>query len=307
VARAGDRFILRLESPLETLGGGEVIDPAPPRHRRRAKKDAAARLARLRQATLEEEVLIWLELVGAAGLQVDQLARRSRRSQEQLRGALLQAEAREQAVALDQDKREFVDPEVVEAGVESLLQALQQYHHRHPLRSGATRGELRDMLPWYAERVFLKTLEKAVAAGSLTADGALFRRTEFEVRLSESEQALADSLIDLLEKAEFSPPLTSELQESLKSDEARLVAILGVLGRRGLVRKIKEGHWMSATALDRLQGVIVDHLRSAGELTPTQFKELTGLSRKWAIPLLEYFDKIQLTLRVGDVRRLRGG
>ncbi len=307
VVRGGDRYILRLESPLITLGGGEVLDPSPAKHRRRGRLEAAARLDRLRTGGPEQEVRTWLELAGAEEVAVERLVRRSRQSQEALRALLMEAVTRGEAVALDAEGREFVAAAALSSCREAIQTRLEAFHQAHPLKGGAPRGELRTGLTFASDRVFLRALEELVTEGIAAVDGPFYHLTRFTVTLDATHTALAELLCASLEAAALAPPLLSELRDLTGSSEGQLVDVLNHLTSIGRLKKIKEGHWIDATAIDALQDRLVSHLREHGELTPVAFKDLTGLSRKWAIPLLEYFDKIQLTLRVGDVRRLRGG
>jgi selenocysteine-specific elongation factor len=306
-ARAGDRYVLRLESPVTTLGGGMVLDPAPSKHRRRHRAEAAALLEALHAGTGADEVRTWLVLSGPKGTTVDRLARRSGRPVETLRDALAGAVERGDAVALDVEGREYVAASAMRACREAVIDRLEELHRSNPLKAGAARAEIRVGCPFYGDRVFLRALEDLVAEGEIVAEGPVYRLARFSVALDPADAALAERVTRALEAAGLAVPLLTELKESLGVPEAKLVDLLNYLTSSGVLKKIREGHWATAAAVDALQEALVAHMRAHGELSPVAFKELTGLSRKWAIPMLEYFDKIQLTLRVGDVRRLRGG
>ncbi len=297
--RAGDRYVLRLETPVVTLGGGTVVDPTPVKHRRRGRLEAAERLARLSGARGPRQAEIWLEIAGPAGVTVEELARRSGWAVDRLQEALL---ASSDAVALDDRGKAFVSRRWVDACKVAALEQLEALHSQHPLRPGVTRGELFGRIGYCGQQVFSRVLEDLVECGEVRVDGPVYALATFEPRLSPEESRIADRLTDLLGRAGLAAPFLAELAEKVGEDPGRIVEILGHLERQGQVTKVKDGYWVLSEPLAALRERMEAHLDAEGELSPAAFKAMTGLSRKWAIPLLEYFDRVQLTLRVGDVR-----
>lgn len=306
-ARAGDRFILRLESPLLTLGGGTVLDPESQKHRRHGRQDAAFWLSRLERGTLSERLNIWLQLSGPDGISVERLARRSGIGLEGLKSALHERVTAGAAVWLDEEQKDVVDASIFRRCQTLILERCAVLHGAARLKPGVNRGELRSGLPYFGDRVFLRALDLLVRQERLSLTGSLYRLPGFEPQLSTVQQQQIAPLRALLIAGGIAPPLLSELKEQTRLEESVLVDLLGFMTMQGELVKIKEGHWIWAESLKELIHTVQTHLRAHGELTPSTFKELTGLSRKWAIPMLEYFDQIQLTVRVGDVRKLRAG
>lgn len=305
-ARAGDRFVLRLESPLLTLGGGVVLDPESQKHRRHGRQDAAFWLSRLENGDDVEKLGIWLQLAGPDGIAVERLVRRGGLGLERTRRGLQARVTAGRAVWLDDEQRELVDADVFRRCQTLLLDRCAALHGASRLKPGLNRGELRGGLPYFGEKVFLRALEVLVRQEKLQLQGSLYRLPGFSPQLSATQEPHAARLRSLLSEAGTAPPLLNELKELTRLDEGPLLELLGFLTHTGEVVRVKEGHWMWAEALRGLQAQVVQHLMAVGELTPSSFKDLTGLTRKWAIPLLEYFDQTQVTLRVGEVRRLRG-
>ncbi len=297
--RAGDRYVLRLETPVVTLGGGQVIDPAPVKHRRRGRKEAAALLERLTASRGPEQAALWLELAGPAGTDLPSLARRSGWTVSRLREAL---DATEQAVRAGPQGRSYVSRRWFDACLASALMELERFHARNPSKPGMPRGELFARIGYCGQDVFSQVLEELLGAGEIRAVGGLFARAGFEPGLDETQAALAESLQRVLDEAGLAAPLLAELQDRLHADAGRLTEVLEYLVGAGRVVKVKDGYWVAARHLEALKASLEAHLDREGELTPAAFKAMTGLTRKWAIPLLEYFDRVQLTLRVGDVR-----
>ncbi len=303
--RAGDRYVLRLETPVITLGGGQVIDPTPVKHRRRGRQEAAASLNRLETSRGPEQAVAWLELAGPAGTELEALARRSGWPVARLREAL---EASRDAVSAGPKRRVYVARRWVDACAAATLASLERFHERHPIKPGIARGELFTRIGYCGQEVFARVLEELLETGAIKQVGPLVARADFEPVLDDQQAALADALLVLLDQAGLAAPFLAELQERLKVEPGRLTEILDHLVRTGRLVKVKDGYWVTVRHIDALKKQIEAHLDAEGALPPAAFKRMTGLTRMWAIPLLEYFDRIQLTLRVGDVRvrRVRG-
>ena len=124
-------------------------------------------------------------------------------------------------------------------------------------------------------------------------------------KLSGSDADAQEKLAALLDQAGLSPPRADELPALIGQTPPRTQALLKGLSAAGRASKISEELWFGATPLLELRRRVLQHLREHGSIDAQSFKELTGLTRKFAIPLLEYFDREKLTLRIGDKRVLR--
>jgi len=118
------------------------------------------------------------------------------------------------------------------------------------------------------------------------------------------EKQLKERLHQRLKEAAYSPPSLSELTKELNTDEKRLLSLLRLLIDEGKVIKVKEGLYFDADLITTLKQKLSDYIKKHGSITPSEFKSLTNASRKYNIPLLEYLDRIKLTVRKGDKRVL---
>ena len=302
---AGDRFILRRETPVTTLGGGVILDPSPIKHRRKNRADAIRRLSALAEGDLHAQARTWLDVAGPGGAKVDLLAKRFHRPKEVIRDALMGLVDTHEAVSVDADAQVFIGREHLDEVRAELLQVLERWHETWPLRLGAPRAELRSRRKVIPEAVVAGALDSLLQDGEVVFERDLFRLRSFHIQPRDVDVRLGETLLNLLEAAGLAAPLVSELIETTGEEEERILEILNFLALDDRVRRIREGYWVASGHLDRFQKTLTDYLVAHGEMSPTDFKNLSGLSRKWAIPLLEYFDKIQVTLRVGDRRRLR--
>jgi selenocysteine-specific elongation factor len=147
--------------------------------------------------------------------------------------------------------------------------------------------------------------DKIVAEGVAIREDSTLRLNSHKVKLTEGEQGTAARLERFLQEGGFMPPEAKELEEKLGVPRKLLLDLLGVLESRGQVVKVTADLYFANAALEKARTALTNHLTAQGEITAAAFRDLLGISRKTAIPLLEYFDRTGLTLRVGDVRKLR--
>ena len=185
--------------------------------------------------------------------------------------------------------------------------ALKAYHAEHPLKTGPVREELRARLPRATDsRLFSFVVEQLEKRKKLTATNEFLALAEHRPVLKDDEKNLRGRMLGCYRSGGITPPTTKEIIDTLKAPSKEVTAMLGLLTREGLLVKVDEELYFEAQALDGLVRETVEYAANKnGELTLAGFKEISGLSRKFMIPLLEYFDKIKLTLRVGDKRVLR--
>jgi selenocysteine-specific elongation factor len=215
----------------------------------------------------------------------------------------LQADGR--VVAVDRDW--FVHRDALTRLRELAVAALQDFHRANPLRHGMPREELRSRAGTADERVFAHLVTALDSEGVLRVERDKVRLAAHEVRLSREQQRTVDKLEECYLSAEAAPPSPEEALGRLGvagNEEHELFQLL-VEGRK-LVR-VRESLFFHAQALDAIQDKLVVMLRERKEIGPGDIKDLLGISRKYAIPLLEFFDSRRVTARVGERRVLRGG
>jgi selenocysteine-specific elongation factor len=125
--------------------------------------------------------------------------------------------------------------------------------------------------------------------------------------LAADQQDVRDKILDLYRSSGLTPPYFKEVGDLLGIDATAAKDVLLLLVDEGRMVKVKEDLYFHADAISDLKNRLVDFLTKNEEITTPQFKEMTGASRKYVIPLIEYFDAKNVTLRIGDSRRLRKG
>jgi len=305
VARPGDRFVVRSYSPVVTIGGGTLLDVDPPRFKRRGPA-LVAHLTLLQtgdpEAVLEEHV----RHVGAAGVRLATLAGRVPFGPAQLKGLLDALQAAGRVIAVERDW--FIHPESFARLSTLVVDTLTAFHHAGPLKPGMSREELRSRAGGADERVFAFLLSALSADGTVKTERDKVRLASHEVRLSPDQQRVVDRLEDDFLRAEAAPPSAEEALGRAGlggGDEEH--ELFQVLVQAGKLVRVKESLFFHARALDTIQTKLVALLRERKEIGPADIKDLLGISRKYAIPLLEFFDQRRVTARVGERRILRAG
>jgi selenocysteine-specific elongation factor len=309
----GDRFILRGFRPLAgygtTIGGGRVVRVLAPKHRR---GDAIAALAaRLAAAsTLEERVALEVEAAGPRGIDRAGLRARTSDSGKHVDRAVDQLLSRRAALTFHRESGALVAGSVLAELQAAVLAGVDRFHAAEPLRPGIARGELRTSLPatrGLDGRLFALVLAELARAGAIEAEQDLLRRRGFSPRAAEQERdAVIARALEVYRASGLAPPWSNELPARVDAPPAEAAAALEVLIRRGEVVRVKADLCFHRAALDELRARLRAFLESSGSITAQQWKELTGQSRKYAIPLAEHFDAEKVTLRVGEIRKLRG-
>jgi selenocysteine-specific elongation factor len=205
------------------------------------------------------------------------------------------------------DRETYVHGEAVEHLRSEAHQALASYHAREPLRPGMSKEELRTRLGGLDERIFLALLDRFGEAGHLVVDRDKVRLTDHQVRLDPRQRDVLSGVEALFRDATVTPPTLEEAFGRLRIERPEDQALVQVLlDERRLVR-VREGLYFHAEALQAIQTRVVDYLRGHEAISPPELKDLLGVTRKYAIPLLEYLDAQRVTVRVGDRRILRDG
>jgi selenocysteine-specific elongation factor len=187
-----------------------------------------------------------------------------------------------------------------------VLTALHEFHAAHPLEAGRDMEELRARIaPAIAPKLFRAFIERLEDEKIVTRDGSHLSVPGHTVSLDDHEQAVARQIRNLIAAAPLAPPDVKQLEDAVRVDRAKLTEVLRVLEREQSIVRVGADMYFLKETLDELQRSLVEAFTDRGEVTPAMFRDRFGTSRKYAIPLLEYFDRAGVTVRVGDIRRLR--
>jgi selenocysteine-specific elongation factor len=304
VALPGDRYVIRSYSPVLTIGGGTLLDVAPPRFKRKAPA-LLAHLELLETGAPAEVVDEHLKQAGAAGARLADLRARTPFGPERLRQLLEELQASGAIVAVDREW--FIHRSASDRLRGETLALLETFHAENPLRGGISREELRSRAGNAQERVFAQLLVALEAQDLVRTERDLVRLASHAIRLNPEQQRVVGGVEAEFRQAAAAPPSPEEAlgHQGVKGTEKHELFQLLIADRR-LIR-VKESLYFHAEALQAIQDKVVAHLREKKEIAPGDVKDLLGVSRKYAIPLMEYFDALKVTVRQGERRVLRAG
>ncbi|MFQ5417931.1 MAG: SelB C-terminal domain-containing protein, partial [Myxococcota bacterium] len=305
----GDRFIVRGFSRTDaggsTLGGGVVLDIAPPR-RRRSDPGLSEDLAALARGESEAGLLVRIRRSGLAGVALETLGRETGQGTADLHKALAAVAERGHAVA--SARGTWLSVEAAGVLEERMLRALDAYHVAEPLRQGMPVGTLRAKLPENVPPdVALLASERLMDRGDIAIEDDIARRTNHAPTLGQRDAALVDRICEDARAAGLEPPSERDWAQRLGTSREHLQDLLAYLKREGRLVCAPGDLWFDADTIGALRAKIVAYFEVSERLDTLQYKALIGTSRRTAVPLMEYFDDEHLTTRSGDARILRGG
>jgi selenocysteine-specific elongation factor len=297
--------VLRSYSPVCTLGGGEVLDILPPRYTR-VSENLQQRLEILKKGDIRETLLLFCREAGPAGLDFFRLQGRCGLAVQELQTVIDTLLADKTAAAFSTSPLQITLPDVIRELEARITGELKTYHKQNPLKAGMLKEELKVKLPKNTDaKLYAFCIEKLEKKGGLTMAKEFLALPEHKPVLKEGEQGLKQRIAALYRNGGKEPPTKKELIQTLGIQEKEAGSLLNLLVREGVLVKISEDIFYDAAALQALVDAIAAHMQKAGELTIQSLKDLTGLSRKFMIPLLEHLDKAKITMRMGDRRVLR--
>ncbi len=297
----GDRFVLRAYSPMVTIGGGVVLDPAPPPGRLRS----AAGFERLRRLdALDDDEAAVMGMVGEAageGLILDALAPRVGLTVHELRLVAATLTERGQLIAAGE---RLVAAAPMQAASEALLRMVAAHHEAHPLEPGLPREEARARLATRAGAALFDHVASALVAEGRLGAGSHLALSTHRIVLTAEETRVKDELADLLRREGLAPPDPVVWARERGVDEAVADRMLKLLVRDGTVERL-DTLVFHRDVLERLQADVAGLKADADEpvrIDVAWFKQRFGITRKFAIPLLEYLDRVRVTRRAGRDR-----
>lgn len=296
LALPDDRFIIRRYSPTTTIGGGRVLDAHPPRRRGRLR--AAADFLAALDADPDRRRAAFVQRAGSSGLTLAELAGLTGDGD-----AALEAFARRTADAVHlPDARRLVAPDALRQLGQAVLAALAAAHRERPLHLDLPREDIRTRAARHAPPdVFQYVVGQLVQQGEIIADARTMRLATHQVRLSEDDRALKDRIEQVCRAAGLQPPTVEEIRRAADLTPAQAQA--GVAALSAERRVVRVGDFLLHAEAAAALVAEIRRAKSSGEqLAVGDFKAMFNLPRKYAIPLLEWLDRIGVTRRCGDKR-----
>jgi selenocysteine-specific elongation factor len=300
-----DRFVLRSYSPLRTIGGGHVLNPIPQKHKR-FRSEVIDGVKGIIDHTPEEIVLYHLNESGYTGLSSSELKIMTNIPEKQIQNMMQVLLSKRTVILLDRENQIYIHQNSFEKLKQETVQNLNHYHKTNPLKTGMPKEELKSKFsPFLNPKLFNLVLGQMIKDNEIVQDEVTVRLATHAVALGIDQKQIKKEIVDAYKKNGLTPPYFKELSKNLGIDSRTAKDVLMYLVDEGLIIKVKEDLYFLAEAVKDLQNRLIDFLGVHGEITTPQFKDMAGVSRKYLIPLIEYFDSNNVTIRIGDIRKLR--
>jgi selenocysteine-specific elongation factor len=299
----GDHFIVRDETARRTLGGGVAIHPSAQKHKRR-EADLVSRLeslhtgdlGRLSESLLNESEIfaVPLETIHQFLNVRDEEARRHIEQIKTLRAFSAEGE------------KVYTTERKWQALRQSILETVREFHSTHPLVPGMDMEELRGKVKFaLTPKIFRAVVETLTAERDIAREENLVRLPQHRVQLGGQEKALMDGVKRILGAEPMAPPDLKEIEKKLSVSRAKMVEVLRLMERDGSVVRVATDLYFLPSCVETVRTLLRKSIGEKGEISAAEFRDLLGSSRKYTIALLEYFDREGVTLRIGDIRRLK--
>ena len=301
VCLSGDRFIIRQYSPMETIGGGEILDPYALRHKKRDAKDIINGLEAFKKDNLEEKVLYFFK------------KEKSEKSGKALEGWINTSVEDLKAVAaalaskgmiIDIGQGFYIHKSIFEEISKKIISGLKDFHKKNPLKHGIEKEVIKGNIKAVSDTVFNYVINTLQKEEKISADKQLLRLSEFKVKLASGQEALKEKIIGIYLKANAQPPLREELSKELKIDDRQTKDVINLMVKGGELVRINDSMYFHKNVYDDIKARVSKFLSDKKEMTVAEFRDIINTSRKYAVPLLEHFDSMKFTRRVGDKRVL---
>ena len=298
----GDRFIVRQASPVLTIGGGEILDPLA---KRPTKKDSGrGKFLEILAKGSREEILLALVERNILGIGIGEIVARTGWLESEVQ---LAAETLAKASAIhvvDAEPLLLLAEPLFQEVSKRLVARVEAFQKENPLLPGIAREDLRASLGRRVRtETFRTALEELLKQNKLAAQGELVKKPGSEILLTAEEAKAKSQIEQAFQRAGLAVPSVKEVLAQLAVESRRAENILQILLRDKVLVRVSPELIFHRDALGQLPGILQMYKKSRGErIGVPAFKELTGITRKYAIPLLEYLDRQRLTRRLGDER-----
>lgn len=294
-----DRYVIRSYSPVKTIGGGTILNPASQKHKLKDKAVVQG-LEHLALEDNEKTIAVFLSLKGFSGLTLNDLRVMTNIPDKKLAATLQKMLARQEIILTDKEKQVYIAGSVFDGFREKALEKLTAYHEANPLKEGMPSQELKSKFQYVDDNRFFNILFTRLEKEKvIVQDKNLLRLADFTVALQVDQHEIKEKILKIYASSGLTPPFFRTICQDLDLDQKTAKDVLHMLIDEKAVVKTKDDLYFGASAIAALEAKLIEHLKANETITTPEFKDMTGISRKFVIPLIEYFDSIHLTIRSG--------
>jgi selenocysteine-specific elongation factor len=299
-----DRFIIRRFSPQHTLGGGRVLQTNPPRFRKRFASRIVHSLHDLQGSDPDKKIMACFSLLDISPMTQTRLQVNTAIRVTDLEKIIRKLSDEKKLLPFSHGKEtHYYSSKQISLVLDFLKSELERYHKTYPGRTGMAVAELFSQLAkYYSEELINNALTYGVNEGTVRVADELVSLSNFRVHYSQKEEDIISRIENIYLSAEFQPPLTKDLPEMATVSEREIREYLKILKEQNKLVLVEDKLFFHTCAIEKLVGMVRNFYKNRQEMTVSDLKDLLGITRKYAIPLLSYLDDRKFTERAGDVR-----
>ncbi len=293
LAVSGDRFIIRRFSPVQTIGGGVVLDSQA---RRRRKKEGLDDLRVYLKGSLEEKISTKVRKSGRRGISPSVIEGWINADLPEIQKAVAELLKRGELFSYDDT---LIHSDILVSFKEKILDAVGRFHKNNPLKPGMQKEVLRSLFGMQQKSFngLLSLIQE------LVVEKDLVRMKDFAIAVTGQFRELGEKIIGLLRKEGFQPPNKEEIADYIGKGLKETEDVLRLLAEEGRISRITDSLYLTREDYERMLSLLRDFFNKQDTMTVGEFRDLLGTTRKYALPFLEHLDSNRITMRVGDVRK----
>jgi selenocysteine-specific elongation factor len=302
----GQPFVVRESSATQTLGGGQVLQPVARKVRRR-HLEMLERIERLWTGDARQRALTVAWFGSFGGFTAADLVRGANVGPDEAAGliARLQEEGELVEVVISPARRVLLHKDMVNELEERVLQNLARLHEQFPLMSTHDRQKVQSQLDYVGDDALVHAaVDRLIARKKLTGDLRRIGRADFKPKLSGNLRKLKDKLVAAYQEGRFQPPDPASFAGAAGGNAANLNDLFDVCVAEGHLVRVAADVYLHADAEAEMRRKVSERLAQGAGLTVAEIRDLLGTTRKYAVPLCEYLDRVGVTRREGDLRLL---
>ena len=292
---SGDRYIVRRFSPLQTIGGGEILDSSP---RRRKRKDSYDELKVFKQGKLEEKLSMKIFYAGLDGISLSDIEGWIKAEIPDIDEAIKSLISKGDCIQIE---KRLLHKKVFDDFSQKIISVIKDFHKNNPFRPGMSKEDLRVAFKWLDIKLFESLLN---LVRDVKVEKEIIKSETFRISLSDDKKLLKEKILGILRNSAFNPPMKEDLAKTISVSNRELDELLKIMASEGNLVRINDSLYLPSDSYTKMIDSLKRFFKAKPEMTVGEFRDILGTTRKYALPFLEYLDSNRITLRVRDVRKL---
>ncbi|MEY7999018.1 selenocysteine-specific translation elongation factor [Clostridium sp. Mt-5] len=304
-AQRKDRFVIRSYSPMHTLGGGTIIEPAAQKAKR--FNEQYIKELRLKESGKTEGIIEnTIKNLSGKYPQKEEILKAMGKNDDNIQNELEKLIKNKSIILLNKgDKPVYIHQDFLNDKIKTLENILKEFHRKNPLKMGMSKEEIKNKVfgSKIKQKIYDCIIELLKDENKIDLYGSFIFLRDFKVKYSEAQIKIKDNILRKFSNSGFIPPKYLELENNC-NDKKNFEMVFESVVDKGDIVKVAEDCWFLAEDYERAKKIVIDFIKSNGSISLGQFRDELNTSRKYAMMLMEHFDGIRLTKRLEDKRVL---